>query len=185
MIKNGQFYNECMTLDPNCLKLEEAFFRMKKVDMYMENTKMILDSESSIKIGENTIGEDNGLVLSVKSGKSKFSIGEELSWEGIDQKIKIGGFDRNGGNIIIGTNNWQFVQKDDFIYHNGKQLLRIPDGDLDEKLVDKLWEKLKMKVRGKLEDNIMDINGERYVEQMMINMILIEKISKILANSVD
>jgi len=40
-----------------------------------------------------------------------------------------------------------------------------------------------MKVRGKLEDNIMDINGERYVEQMMINMILIEKISKILASS--
>jgi len=52
MIKNGQFYNECMTLDPNCLKLEEAFFRMKKVDMYMENTKMILILKVPSKLGK-------------------------------------------------------------------------------------------------------------------------------------
>ena len=31
MIKNVQFYNECFTLDPNNLKLEECNFRMKKV----------------------------------------------------------------------------------------------------------------------------------------------------------
>jgi predicted house-cleaning noncanonical NTP pyrophosphatase (MazG superfamily) len=76
------------------------------------------------------------------------------------------------------------AQKDGFLYHNGRQLLRIPvatNSEFDKKKVDKLWEKIKEKVCGGLDDgaDIMEINGDKYVEQMMINMILIEKIKQL------
>jgi len=183
MIKNGQFYNECFTLDPNHVKMEDCIFRTKKVNIYLENTNMNFDSQSHIRLGDNKIGEDGGIMISVKGGNI-FRIGEELSWEADGCKIKWGGYDTAGGKKIIETDDWYMGQKDGFLYHNGKQLMRIPDGEMDEKKVDKLWEKIKEKVRGKLEDDIMEINGNKYVEQMMINMILIEKIKQLEKNSI-
>ena len=183
MIKNGQFYNECFTLDPNHVKMEDCIFRTKKVNIYLENTNMNFDSQSHIRLGDNKIGEDGGIMISVKGGNI-FRIGEELSWEADGCKIKWGGYDTAGGKKIIETDDWYMGQKDGFLYHNGKQLIRIPDGEMDEKKVDKLWEKIKEKVRGKLEDDIIEINGDKYVEQMMINMILIEKIKQLEKNSI-
>jgi hypothetical protein len=178
MMKNGQFYNECFTLDPNQVKMEGCIFRTKKVNIYLENTNMTFDSQSHIQFGENKIGEDSGIMISVKGG-NVLRIGEELSWESDGFKIKLGGYNTTGWKKIIETNDWYMAQKDDFMYHNGRQLLRIPDGEMDEKKVDKLWDRLKEKVRGKLDDDIMEINGDKYVEQMMINIILIEKIKRL------
>jgi hypothetical protein len=180
MIKNGQFYNECFTLDPNSVKLEECIFRTKKVNMYLENTNMTFDSHSHIKFGDSKIGEDSGLIISSKGGNI-LRIGDELSWEADSCKIKWGGYDSYGGKIIVGTDDWYMGQKDGAMYHNGRQLLRIFGEELEEKKVDKLWGKIKDKVRCELDENadIIDINGHKYVDQMMINMILIEKIKKL------
>jgi len=183
MIKNGQFYNECFTLDPNNVKLEECIFRMKKVNMYLENTNMTFDSQSHMQFGENKIGEDGGLMISVKGGNT-LRIGEELSWEADGCRIKWGGYDTSGGKIIIGAGDWYMGQKDGFLYHNAQQLLRIPDEEgskLDDKKLDKFWDKIKEKVHCSIDDNtdIMEINGCKYVDQMMINMVLIEKIKQL------
>jgi hypothetical protein len=183
MIKNGQFYNECFTLDPNHVKLEECIFRMKKVNMYLENTNMTFDSQSHMQFGENKIGEDAGIIISVKGGNT-LRIGEELSWEADGCRIKWGGYDISGGKVIISTGDWYMGQKDGFLYHNGQQLLRIPDEEkskLDDKKLDKFWEKIKEKVHCGIDDNadIMEINGCKYVDQMMINMVLIEKIKQL------
>jgi hypothetical protein len=185
MIKNGQFYNECFTLDPNSLKLEECIFRTKKVNMYLENTNMTFDSQSHMQFGENKIGEDGGLMISVKGGNT-LRIGDELSWEADGCKIKWGGYDSNGGKVVVSTGDWYMGQKDGFIYHNGGQLLRIPgekEGTkIDDKKLDKIWGRIKEKIRIGIDENaedIMEINGGKYVDQMMINMVLIEKIKQL------
>jgi hypothetical protein len=180
MIKNGQFYNECFTLDPNSIKLEECIFRTKKVNMYLENTNMTFDSHSHIKFGDSKIGEDSGLIISSKGGNI-LRIGDELSWEADSCKIKWGGYDASGGKIIVATDDWYMGQKDGRMYHNGRQLLRIYGEEIEERKVDKLWGKIKDKVRCGLDENadIIDINGDKYIDQMMINMILIEKIKKL------
>jgi hypothetical protein len=180
MIKNGQFYNECFTLDPNNVKLEECIFRTKKVNMYLENTNMRFDSQSHMQFGDNTIGEDSGLMISVKGG-NRLRIGDELCWEADGCKIKFGGYDAAGGKVIIGSGEWYMGEKDGFIYHNGRQLLQIPGGgDVEEKRLDKLWDRIKDKVRCGIDDNtdIMELNGNKYIDQMVINIILIEKIKK-------
>ena len=67
------------------------------------------------------------------------------------------------------------------LYHNGRQLLQIPGGgDVEEKRLDKLWDRIKDKVRCGIDDNtdIMELNGNKYIDQMVINIILIEKIKK-------
>ena len=158
--------------------MEDCIFRTKKVNMYLENTNMTFDSQSHMQFGDNKIGEDGGLTITVKGGNI-LRIGEELSWEADGSKIKWGGYDKSGWKTIIESDGWYIAQKDGLMYHNGKQFLRIPKGELDEKKVDKLWERIKEKVRGSLEDDIMEINGDKYVEQMMINMILIEKIKRL------
>jgi len=184
MIKNGQFYNECLTLDPNSLKLEECIFRTKKVNMYMENTNMTFDSQSHMQFGENKIGEDGGLMISAKGGNT-LRIGDELSWEADGCKIKWGGYDSAGGKIVVSTGDWYMGQKDGFIYHNGGQLLRVPcekeGGKIDDKKLDKIWGRIKEKVRTGIDENadIIEINGEKYLDQMMINMVLIEKIKQL------
>jgi hypothetical protein len=180
MIKNGQFYNECFTLDPNNVKLEDCIFRTKKVNMYLENTNMIFDSHSHIKFGDSKIGEDFGLTISSKGGNI-LRIGDELSWEADNYKIKWGGYDASGGKIIVGTDNWYMGQKDGDMYHNGRQLLRIYGEELEDRKIDKLWGKIKDKIHCRLDENmdIIDINGNKYIDQMMINMILIEKIKKL------
>jgi hypothetical protein len=148
--------------------------------MYLENTNMNFDSQSHMQFGENKIGEDGGLMISVKGGNILY-IGDELSWNVDGCKIKLGGYDTAGGKVIIGNDDWYIGQKDGYIYHNGKQLFRIPKEEgikHDSKKVDKLWDKIKDKVNYAIDENsdIIDINGDKYVEQMMINMILIEKI---------
>jgi hypothetical protein len=185
MIKNGQFYNECFTLNPNNIKIEECIFRTKKVNMYLENTNMNFDSQSHMQFGENKLGEDGGLMISVKGG-NKLYIGEELIWETDSNKIKWGGYDSFGGNIIISYNDWFIGKKDDFIYHNGKQLLKIPKNEdgikqQDDKKINKVWDKMKDKINYVIDEksDIMDINGDKYIDQMMINMILIEKIKQL------
>jgi hypothetical protein len=144
MIKNGQFYNECFTLDPNSIKLEECIFRTKKVNMYLENTNMTFDSHSHIKFGDSKIGEDSGLIISSKGGNI-LRIGDELSWEADSCKIKWGGYDASGGKIIVATDDWYMGQKDGRMYHNGRQLLRIFGEEIEERKVDKLWGKIKDK----------------------------------------
>jgi len=173
MIKNGQFYNECLTLDPNSLKLEECIFRLV-------HTNMTLDSHSHIRIGENKIGEDGGLVISSNKGNI-LRIGEELSWEADSCKIKWGGYDVSGGKIIVGTDDWYMGQKDGCMYHNGRQLIRIYGEEFEEKTVNRLWNKIKDKICYKINENddIIEINGDKYIDQMMINMILVEKIKKL------
>lgn len=180
MIKNGQFYNECFTLDPNNIKLEDCIFKAKKVNMYLENTNMTFDSQSHMQFGDSKIGEDRGLMIYVKGGNT-FHIGEELRWETQGSTIKWGGYDKSGGKIIVSSDDWNMGQKDDFIYHNGRQLLRIYDEEavkMDDKKLDKLWDKIKNKIKIGIDENsdIIEINGNKYVEQMMINMILIERI---------
>ena len=184
MIKNGQFYNECFTLEPNNVKLEECIFRMKKVNMYLENTNMTFDSQSHMQFGENKIGEDGGLMISVKGGNT-LRIGDELSWEADGCRIKWGGYDTAGGKVVVSTGNWYMGQKEGFMYHNGGQLLQIPcekeGGKMDDKKVDKIWGRIKEKVRIGIDENadIIEINGGKYVDQMMINMVLIEKIKQL------
>jgi len=182
MIKNGQFYNECLTLNPNNVKLEECIFRTKKVNMYLENTNMNLDSQSHIQFGENKIGEDGGLMISIKGG-NVLHIGEELIWQTDSNVIKWGGYDINGGKLIVSHDDWYMGQKDGFLYHTGKQLLKIPKEQegFNEKKIDKLWDRIKDKLRHITDekDEIMEINGDKYIDQMMINMILIERIKQL------
>ena len=161
-------------------KLEECNFRMKKVNIYLENTNMTFDSQSHIRIGENKIGEDNGLIITSKTGNI-LRISEELSWEADSCKIKWGGYDLSGGKVIVGTDDWYMGKKDDFVYHNGRQLFRIYGNEIYYKKVDILWNKIKDKVYYQIDENedIIEINGDKYVDQMMINMILIEKIKKL------
>ena len=148
--------------------------------MYLENTNMIFDSHSHIKFGDSKIGEDFGLTISSKGGNI-LRIGDELSWESDNYKIKWGGYDASGGKIIVGTDNWYMGQKDGDMYHNGRQLLRIYGEELEDRKIDKLWGKIKDKIHCRLDENmdIIDINGNKYIDQMMINMILIEKIKKL------
>ncbi len=153
--------------------------------MYLENTNMTFDSQSHMKFGENKIGEDGGLMISTKGGNT-FRIGDELSWEADSCKIKWGGYDATGGKLVVSTGDWHMGQKDGFMYHNGGQLLRIPcekEGTkMDDKKLDKLWGRIKEKVQSRLNENaedIVEINGDKYVDQMMINMILIEKIKQL------
>lgn len=185
MIKNGQFYNECFTLDPNSVKLEECIFRTRKVNMYLENTNMRFDSQSHMEFGENKIGEDGGLMISTKGGNT-LRIGDELCWEADGCKIRWGGYDTAGGKIVVSTGDWHMGQKDGFMYHNGGQLLRIPckkEGTkMDDKKMDKVWGRIKEKLQSEIDENaedIVEINGEKYMDQMMINMILIEKIKQL------
>ena len=184
MIKNGQFYNECFTLNPNNVKLEECIFRTKKVNMYLENTNMNFDSQSHMQFGENKIGEDGGLMISVKGGNI-LRIGEELSWNMEGSIIKWGGYDTVGGKVIVSSDDWYMGLKNGFIYHNANQLLRIPSEQegykFDNKKIDKLWDRIKDKVRYTIDEkaDIMEINGDKYIDQMMINMILIEKIKQL------
>jgi hypothetical protein len=138
-----------------------------------------------MQFGENKIGEDGGLMISAKGGNT-LRIGAELTWEADGCKIKWGGYDSNGGKVVVSSEDWYMGQKDGFIYHNGGQLLRIPcerEGTkIDDKKVDRIWGKIKDKVRINIDENaedIMEINGEKYVDQMMINMILIEKIKQL------
>ena len=141
---------------------------------------MTFDSHSHIKFGDSKIGEDSGLIISSKGGNI-LRIGDELSWEADSCKIKWGGYDASGGKIIVATDDWYMGQKDGRMYHNGRQLLRIFGEEIEERKVDKLWGKIKDKVCCGLDENadIIDINGNKYVDQMMINMILIEKIKKL------
>jgi hypothetical protein len=184
MIKNGQFYNECFTLNPNNVKLEECIFKTKKVNMYLENTNMNFDSQSHMQFGENKIGEDGGLIISVKGGNI-LHIGDELSWNVDGSKIKLGGYDAAGGKVIISNDDWYIGEKDGYIYHTGKQLFRIPKEEegikYDIKKIDKLWDKIKEKINYTIDEksDTIEINGDKYVDQMMINMILIEKIKQL------
>ena len=62
--------------------------------------------------------------------------------------------------------------------------MKIPKDDglkYDNKKIDKLWDKIKEKIKYNVDENtdIIDINGDKYIEQMMINMILIEKIKQL------
>ena len=53
---------------------------------------------------------------------------------------------------------------------------------MDDKKLDKIWGRIKEKVRIGIDENaedIMEINGGKYVDQMMINMVLIEKIKQL------
>jgi N12 class adenine-specific DNA methylase len=74
-------------------------------------------------------------------------------------------------------------QKDGFLYHTGKQLLKIPKEEegFNSKKVDKLWDRIKDKLRHITDekDDIIEINGDKYIDQMMINMILIERIKQL------
>jgi hypothetical protein len=123
-------------------------------------------------------------MISVKGGNI-LRIGDELSWEVDGCKIKLGGYDAAGGKVIISNDDWYMGQKDGYIYHNRKQLFRIPKEEEgivhDSKKVDKLWDKIKDKVNYEINEksDIIDINGDKYLDQMMINMILIEKIKQL------
>ena len=138
MIKNGQFYNECFTLNSNNVKFEECIFRTKKVNMYLENTNMIFDSQSHIQFGENKIGEDNGLTIYTKGG-NMLHIGEELCWEKDGCLIKLGGYDSVGEKVIISYDDWYMGKKDGFVYNNAKQLLKILRIKLMHLLIPVLW----------------------------------------------
>ena len=141
---------------------------------------MTFDSQSHMKFGENKIGEDGGLVISSNKGNI-LRIGEELSWEADSCKIKWGGYDVSGGKIIVGTDDWYMGQKDGCMYHNGRQLIRIYGEEFEEKTVNRLWNRIKDKICYKINENddIIEINGDKYIDQMMINMILVEKIKKL------
>ena len=53
---------------------------------------------------------------------------------------------------------------------------------MDDKKLDKIWGRIKEKVHIGIDENaedIIEINGGKYVDQMMINMVLIEKIKQL------
>lgn len=174
ILKGGTFYNECFTLEENCLKIENALFKQKRVDIRMEEVNMELDANSLIKIGISEIGDNNGLII---KSKSNLRLGNIFVWEGDGQHMYMGGYTKWGGKVLFGGEGWEIVKKDDMVYHNGKLYHKIDKKD-DITAIDRVWDRMKNTLKKKLGDEfVRNIGGDMYMEQMAINRVLMEKIA--------
>lgn len=174
VMKGSTFYNECLTLEENSLKIENALFKQKRVDMRMEEVNMELDENSKIKIGISEIGDNNGLII---KSKSNLKLGNIFVWEGDGQHMYMGGYTRWGGKVLFGGQGWEIVKKDDMIYHNGKLYHKLDEED-DISAINRVWDRMKLTLKKKLGDEfISNIGGEMYIEQMAINRVLMERIA--------
>jgi len=176
LLKNCRFYNECLTLEQNRLKLDNSNFEMEKVDVIMRDSFMRIEG-GYIRIGESEIREDGSLVL---ESKSKLRLATELVWEGNGQTLVFGGYNKKGYKMIISDEDFKMGYKDDLFYSNKRQLVKIDKEDTDEKLLDKLWERMKVEMTVKLgEDVVKNVDGERYMEQVLVNRVLMERIKRL------
>ena len=98
ILKNCRLYNECLTLEANKLRIDNAHLDMEKVDMVMRDSYLRIDG-GYLRIGESEIREDSSLVL---ESHSKMRLADKLIWEKDNQRIQIGGYDKAGYNILIG-----------------------------------------------------------------------------------
>jgi len=82
--------------------------------------------------------------------------------------------------MIISDEDFKMGYKDDLFYSNKRQLVKIDKEDTDDKLLDKLWERMKIEMTVKLgEDMVKNVDGERYMEQVLVNRVLMERIKRL------
>ena len=158
VLKGSKFYNECFSLESNSIRISQAQQRIKQNDIFYEDSVIDFDGNSRIKMGEWEIMRENGNLV-VGGGKVRMllkEVGMELMLDG--QRIVFGGVERSGGEIIMENGNYRIIKKDDDIFM-----------DCAGKIYQKINKNINLPAT-------KEINGDKYLDQMELNAILLERI---------
>jgi len=151
-IKNGRFYNECFTLEPNSIKITQAQQRIKQNDIFYEESNIELDEGSNIKMGE--VRMRGGKRMKVEGENWELEMGDRLEMSCEGQSIRYGGLDRVGNRVVFESGETKMIE------HEGELYVRL----------------------GKERKNMgneMKIGEERYVSEIDLIERLMERVSKL------
>ena len=165
VLKGSRLYNECFTLESNLIRINQAQQKIKQNDIFYEDSLLDFDGNSRLKMGEWEIREEND-GLKISGGRTVFGIrnndGKLLEITRDGQKITFGGIERGGGDLLMECGNYRVIKKDEDIFCDcaGRIFTKISNVEMPSEV-------------------IREINGEKYLDQIALNIMLLEKIAKL------